>query len=220
MFKLSCVAVTLLALVTFPVIGCGNGQDRSAATARTSALVAVDVTAVKRNLDQVVAGLKEVRDASDSADIKQLFSKLQKPAGQLRESLAAVRASSERAIVAGTAQKDEWRKQADAFSDADLRNASSTRQNDLRGAVDALAVSSTTLKSNGDSYVAQLDQLLAALDLDLSQQGLHAVKPSVTRLIGDEANLRDSLNNVAIKSNAVNGVLTGPNYRNESGKGQ
>ena len=211
MSKFSCVAITLLALATFPMIGCGNGQDRSAATARTSALVSVDVTAAKRNLDQVVAGLKEVRDASDSADIKQLYSKLQKPTGQLRESLAAVRATSERAIAAGTAQKDEWHKQADAFTDADLRNASSTRQNDLRGAVDALAASSTTLKTVGDAYVAQLDQLLAALDLDLSQQGLHAVKPSVKRVIDDEASLRDSLNDVAIKSNAVNGVLGGPN---------
>ena len=211
MSKFSCVAITLLALATIPVIGCGNGQDRSAATARTSALVAVDITAAKRNLDQVVAGLKEVRDASDSADIKQLYSKLQKPTGQLRESLAAVRATSERAIAAGTAQKDEWHKQADAFTDADLRNASSTRQNDLRGAVDALAASSTTLKTVGDAYVAQLDQLLAALDLDLSQQGLHAVKPSVKRVIDDEASLRDSLNDVAIKSNAVNGVLGGPN---------
>lgn len=210
MSKFSCVAITLLALATFPMIGCGNGQDRSAATARTSALVSVDVTAAKRNLDQVVAGLKEVRDASDSADIKQLYSKLQKPTGQLRKSLAAVRASSEGAIAAGTAQKDEWHKQADAFSDTDLRNASSKRQNDLRGAVDALAASSTTLKSVGDAYVAQLDQLLAALDLDLSQQGLHAVKPSVKRLIDDEANLRDSLNNVAITSYAVNGVLGEP----------
>jgi Protein of unknown function (DUF2959) len=207
MSKLSLVVATLLALATFPMIGCGNGQDRSEKTARTSALVSVDVTTAKQNLDQVVAGLKNVRDASDSADLKKLYGDLQGPTSTLKDSLATVQATSERAIAAGKAQNDEWHKQADTFTDPDLRNSSSKRQNDLRGTVDALVVSNTTLKSVSDPYLAQLEQSLKALDLDLTQQGLQAIKPSVNRLIDEEAKLRDALNDVATKGKAVNGVI-------------
>lgn len=207
MSKLSLVVATMLALATFPMIGCGNGQDRSEKTARTSALVSVDVTTAKQNLDQVVAGLKNVRDASDSADLKKLYGDLQKPTGEFRDSVTAVHATSERAIAAGKAQNDEWRKQADTFTDTDLRNASSKRQNDLRGAVDALGASNATLKATSDTYLVQLDQSLKALDLDLTQQGLQAIKPSVNRLIDDEAKLRDALNDVSAKGKAVNGVI-------------
>lgn len=207
MSKFTLVVATLLALATFPLSGCGNGQDRSEKTARTSALVAVDVTTAKQNLDQVAAGLRNVRDASDSADLKKLYTDLQAPTGEFRDSLAAVHATSERAIAAGKTQNDEWHKQADTFTDADLRNASGKRQNDLRGAVDALAVSNATLKTTSDAYLTQLDQSLKALDLDLTQQGLQAVKPSVNRLIDDEAKLRNDLNDVAAKGKAVNGVI-------------
>lgn len=207
MSKLSLVVATMLALATFPMIGCGNGQDRSEKTARTSALVSVDVTTAKQNLDQVVAGLKNVRDASDSADLKKLYGDLQNPAGEFRDSVAAVNATSENAIAAGKAQNDEWREQANTFTDTELRNASSKRQNDLRGAVDALGASNATLKATSDAYLVQLEQSLKALDLDLSQQGLQAIKPSVSRLIDDEAKLRDALNDVAAKGKAVNGVI-------------
>jgi hypothetical protein len=121
--------------------------------------------------------------------------------------LSEVQSTSERAVSAGTTQNDEWRMQANAFTDPQLRNASGKRQNDLRTAVDALAASNATLKTTGDAYMAQLGQSLKALDLDLTPQGLQVIKPSINRLIDDEAKLRDALTAVAEKGKAINGVI-------------
>lgn len=189
------------------VSGCGNGQDRSAKTTRSSAVISTDVTTAKQDLDQVVSGLKNLRDASDSADLKKLYEQVDDPADELQESLADVAASSEAAVVAGKAQNDQWRQEADTFSDAGLRAASNKRQADLRLAVDELASSTSTLKSVSDPYIAQVQQTLKAVDLDLSQQGVGAIKPTVAKLVEDEAKLRGALNDVDAKGKALNTVL-------------
>ena len=116
-------------------------------------------------------------------------------------------ASSETAVAAGKTQNDEWHKQADAFTEADLRNASQKRQSDLRGSVDELATASAALKSEREAYVSQLNQVVSALDLDLTQQGVHAIKPTLVKLIDGEPKLRQSLSEVAAKGKAVNTVI-------------
>ena len=208
MSRLTTITLALaIAAVGSLSTGCGNGQDRSAKTASTSAVITDEVTRAKQQLDQVVAGLRNVRDASDTADLKKLYNELQGPAGELRGSLASVQGTAERAATAARKQNDDWRREADAFTDPDLRNASSKRQNDLRNAADALTASNAALKTTGDAFTGQLDQAVKALDLDLSQQGLQAIKPSVGRLIDDEAKLRAALTDVASKGKAVNGVI-------------
>ena len=201
------ITCAALAVGGLSLTGCGNGQDRSAKTSESSALIAVDVTEAKKILDQVVAGLKNLRDASDSADLKKLYNEVKPPADDLQDSLAEVVASSEDAVAAGKAQNDQWHKEADTFTDAGLRSASNKRQADLRLAVDELASSTSTLKSVSDPYIAQLQQTLKAVDLDLSQQGVGAIKPIVAKLVDDEAKLRDALNDVNAKGKALNTVL-------------
>lgn len=207
MSKMSFLLIPMLALAGYSLAGCGNGQDRSAKTASTSAQIPVDVTASKQDLDQVISGLKNLRDASDSADLKKIYAALADPAARLNDSLAAVVSSGNAAVVAGKAQNDEWHKQADTFTDPELRNASTKRQNDLRTAVDKLAVGTATLKSESDAYIAQVNQTLKALDLDLSQQGVKAIKPTVGRLVDDESKLRLALNEVSTSSKGVISVV-------------
>jgi hypothetical protein len=187
--------------------GCDSGQERKADTAKSSALVAVDVTKAKQDLDGTLAELKNLRDASDSADLKKLQAGLARRTAQLDGSLGDVVASSEAAVVAGKAQNDAWHQQADAFSDADLRNASQKRQGDLRGAVDGLAGASAALKTRHEAYVSQLKQTASALDLDLTQQGVQAIKPILAKLIDGEPAMRQSLTDVAEKGRAVNQVI-------------
>lgn len=201
------IALGMLAVGGLTVVGCGNGQDRSAKTASSSAMISVDVTTAKQNLDRVVMGLKNLRDASDSADLKKLYDAVEDPTDELQDSLADVAASSEKAIAAGKAQNEQWYKDAATFTDAGLRTASSKRQGDLRIAVDELAASTTSLRNVSDPYIAHVQQTLKAVDLDLSQQGVAVIKPTVVKLVDDEAKLRDALTDVSSKGKALNTVI-------------
>jgi hypothetical protein len=201
------LAVSAFTVGGLTITGCGNGQDRSAKTSESAAMISVDVTEAKKILDQVVTGLKNLRDASDSADLKKLYNEVEAPRDDLQDALADVAASSEAAVAAGKAQNDQWHKDADTFSDAGLRSASNKRQADLRLAVDELATSTSTLKGVSDPYVAQVQQTLKAVDLDLSQQGVAVIKPIVGKLVDDEAKLRSALNDVDAKGKALNTVL-------------
>ena len=201
------LAVSAFAVGGLTITGCGNGQDRSAKTSESAAMISVDVIEAKKILDQVIAGLKNLRDASDSADLKKFYNEVEAPTDDLQDALGDVVASSEAAVAAGKAQNDQWHKDADTFSDADLRSASNKRQADLRLAVDELATSTSTLKGVSEPYVAQVQQTLKAVDLDLSQQGVGAIKPIVAKLVDDEAKLRSALNDVNAKGKALNTVL-------------
>lgn len=201
------LAVSAFTVGGLAITGCGNGQDRSAKTSESAAMIPVDVTEAKKRLDQVVTGLKNLRDASDSADLRKLYGEVKTPTDDLQDALAEVIASSDDAVAAGKEQNEQWREQTHAFTDAGLRAASSKRQGDLRIAVDELATSTSTLKRVGDPYIAQVQQTLAAVDLDLSQQGVQAIKPTVAKLVDDEAKVRDALNDVSAKGRALNTVL-------------
>lgn len=190
------------------LIGCGSGgQERRTDTAKTSAAVSVDVTKAKQDLDGVLSELKNLRDASDTADLKKMQGDLRKKSSQLTDSVTSVVNSSDSAVTAGKAQNEAWRKQADAFTEADLRNASQKRQGDLRSAVDELAVANTALKTERDTYVSQLNQLVSALDLDLTQLGVQAIKPTLNKLVDNEPKMRQTLTDVAVKSRSVNTVI-------------
>ncbi len=196
-----------LVIATGFFIGCGGGQERRAETAKTSAAVSVDVTKAKQNLDGTLSELKNLRDASDTADLKKMQSALKTKSSLLSDSLSDTVATSQTAVAAGKTQNDEWRKQADAFTDADLRNSSQQRQSDLRGSIDELAAASATLKSESDTYLSQLNQIVSALDLDLTQQGVRAINPTLVKLIDNEPKLRQCLSDVAAKGKAVNTVI-------------
>lgn len=189
------------------IVGCGSGQGRKAETASSTAAVSVDVTKAKQDLDGVLSELKNLRDASDTADLKKMQSDLSKKSSQFSDSVTNVVSTSDSAVAAGKAQNEAWHKQADAFTEADLRNASQKRQGDLRNAVDELAVSSTALKTERDTYVSQLNQVVSALDLDLTQQGVQAIKPTLSKLIDNEPKMRQVLTEVAVKSKSVNTVI-------------
>lgn len=207
MSKVSLLLIPVLAFAGYSLAGCGNGQDRSAKTASSSAQVPVDVTKAKQDLDQVMSGLRNMRDASDSADLKKLYAALADPTVQLNDSLAVVISNSNAAVAAGKVQNDEWHKQADTFTDPELRNVSTKRQSDLRTAVDKLALSTTALKTESDAYIAQVNQTLKALDLDLSQQGIRVIKPTVGKLVEDESQLRLALSEISAASKAVTAIV-------------
>lgn len=201
------ITCAAFAVGSLSLVGCGNGQDRSAKTSESAAMISVDVTEAKQGLDQVVAGLKNLRDASDSADLKKLYDAVEEPTEDLQEALTDVAASSDAAVAAGKAQNDQWHQEANTFTDAGLRAASNKRQADVRLAVDELAISTSTMKSISDPYIAQVQQTLKAVDLDLNQQGVAAIKPIVAKLVDDEAKLRSALNDVDAKGKALNAVL-------------
>lgn len=205
--SLSLSLCAALALGGIALVGCGNGQDRRAETVTTSAAVSTNVMTAKQNLDGVMAELKNVRDASDSADLKKMHSALKDRSAQLSKSVDAVVSSSDEAIVAGKSQEETWRKQADAFTDADLRNSSQKRESALRSAVEELSTATGTLKTERDSYVSLLNQTVSALDLDLSQQGVKGIKPTLGRLVDNESKFRDALTAVSDKGKAVSGAL-------------
>jgi molecular chaperone GrpE (heat shock protein) len=204
---LSFIPLASLVIATGFLIGCGGGQERRAETAKTSAAVSVDVTKAKQDLDGTLSELKNLRDASDTADLKKMQSDLKTKSSLLRNSLSDAVITSETAVIAGKTQNDEWHKQADAFTDADLRNSSQKRQSDLRGSIDELATASATLKNESDTYLSQLNQVISALDLDLTQQGVHAINPTLVKLIENEPKLRQCLSDVAAKGKAVNTVI-------------
>jgi hypothetical protein len=192
--------------------GCGNGQDRTAATRKASASVPADVAKARSELDQVQGALRDLRDAKGDADLKQLYGSLKSHSKGLDGSLADVSSSGDASVAAGKDQIEQWHRQNDTFADADLRNASAKREGDLRQAVDALAVSNAALKGSGDSYRSQLSQTIAALDLDLTPAGVSTVSPVIGKLVDDDAKLRASLVDIADKSERVTAVV-GPVVR-------
>jgi len=203
------LTLPLIALVIAAgaLAGCGSGQQRSSKTIKATSMVPVDVTKAKQELDEVVRALKNVKDASDSADLKKIHSDLKSHAGKLTESLADVESSSDSAVAAGQSQMKQWQEQTSTFTDADLRNSSNKRVGELRKSVDALSTSSANFKPVSESYKSQLSQTIKALELDLSQQGIRSVKPVISRLVDDESNLRDALSDITTKSKAVNEVI-------------
>lgn len=182
--------------------GCGNGQDRRAATASTTAEVSADVSKSKGDLDAVLASLNALKGADADADLNKLHDSLKKSAQRLDHSLAEVVASSDDAVKAGKAQEEAWNKESHSFTDAQLREASNQRQGDLRKAVDALAKSSQALGAERLTYTSQLNQTVSALDLDLTRVGLTGIKPTIEGLIKHEGGLRDALSDVAEKIRA------------------
>lgn len=207
MLKSLSLPATILVCSLAVIAGCGTGQDRSAATAKATATVPADANKATSSLDQVTASLKRLRDANGETDLKKLHADLQSQATKLEGTLADVGASSDSAIAAGKDQITKWHTEADTFTDADLRKASSKREGDLRQSVDELSASRATLTTVGTSYRTKLAETLRALDLDLSLQGVKSVNSLVSRLISDEPDLRSALSDVAEKSQAVNKVV-------------
>ena len=207
MLKSLSFPATILVCSLAVIAGCGTGQDRSAATTKATATVPADANKATSSLDQVVMSLKSIRDANDQNNLKKLFANLQTHANGLESTLADVEASSASAVAAGKDQIEKWHKDADTFTDADLRKASSRREGELRKSVDELSSSRSTLATVGTAYRAKLAETLRALDLDLSQQGVKSVNSIVSRLINDEPDLRSALTEVAEKSQAVNKVV-------------
>jgi hypothetical protein len=184
--------------------GCGSGQDRNAATTKASAAVPIDVTKSKVELDLVVADARNLRDASDTTDLKKLYGDLKANRDLWANALTGVLSSSDSAVAAGKDQITRWHAQADAFTDPGLRNASSKREGDLRIAVDALSTSRMSLVTASDAFNAQLNQVILALDLDLSQTGAQTIKPALGKLVDEEANERSALSDISAKSTALN----------------
>jgi hypothetical protein len=207
MSKTVTLSVALLVLAGSVFTACGNnGQTRNTATVKAAAVVPVDVSKSKQELDLVLGSLKGMRDAGEADDLKKLYGELKKSMVRLNDSLEDVASSADSAVSVGKAQFSAWHEKANAFTDADLRNASNKREGDLRVAVDELAASSAGFKTASASYQAQEAQVLSALDLDLSHPGVQTIKSMITRLLVDEPALRSSLAEVAEKSKAVSAV--------------
>jgi len=192
----------------YALIGCGSGQQRRTETVNSSAAISVDALKAKQDLDVVVSGLKGLRDASDSADLNKMHDELKDNHEQLGDSLDTVIESSQEAVIAGTAQQDAWHKQSEGFSEADLRNASFQREGNLRTTVDELNAATKVLTAEWTSYRSLMQQTLGALDLDMTQQGLKTIKPTVEKLIERESNLRQTLTEVADKGNSMNRAIS------------
>jgi hypothetical protein len=193
--------------LSISLTGCGDGQDRNNATIKATATVPVDVGKAKQELDHVVGALRNMRDASDSADLKKLDAEVKHHTSSLDGALSDVDASSRSAVTAGKNQVQAWHKQADGFTDADLRNASSRREGDLRTAVDALSTSRDGFVTVSQDFSSKVKQAVTALDLDLTQPGVLSIKPTLSRIVDDEASVRSSLNDIADKSRTVNAML-------------
>ena len=92
------IATVIWGLVGFSaglLIGCGSGgQERRTDTVKTSAAVSVDVTKAKQDLDGVLSELKNLRDASDTADLKKMQGDLRKKSSQFTDSVTSVVNSS------------------------------------------------------------------------------------------------------------------------------
>jgi hypothetical protein len=202
------LSLTLAAVALVALSGCGSGQDRSTATTKATATVPGDATTATRELDRVLASLKGMRDAQDGADLKKLHSGLASHAAKLDACLIDVMESSEEAVIAGKKQIAAWHTQADAFTDADLRKASTRREDELRKSVDDLSTSRTALQTVGDAFRSQLAQTVNALDLDLSKRGVESVASIMAKIENDEPNLRKALADVGEKSTAVRRVIS------------
>lgn len=189
------------------LIGCGNGQDRRAETVTSSAAVATNVMTAKVDLDGVVGELKNLRDASDSADLKKMHAGLKERSAQLNKGVDHVIASSDDTVATGRAQQMTWHQQADTFTDANLRTSSQKREGNLRTAVDELGAANAALKGERDSFVSLLNQTVTALDLDLSQQGVQGIHPTLAKLVDNEPKFRDALTAVSDKVKAVSSAL-------------
>jgi hypothetical protein len=194
-----------MAIVGMTLTGCGSGtgQERNAATSKAASAVPADVTKAKEDLDLVVTALRNLRDASDTADLKMLFADLKTDRGLWLDAISTVLSSSANAVATGKEQITRWHTQADAFTDPSLREASSKREGDLRTAVDALATSRMSLVAESDTFNAQLNQVAQALDLDLSQTGAKSLKPSLSKAVDEEGGERSALTDVSAKSVAV-----------------
>lgn len=197
------MSLTAIAIASCVLGGCGTAQERNTATINATASIPIDATRAKQDLDQVLHALEALRKAGDTADLKGLQGDLKSRTAVLHESLADLDTSSMGAITTGKDQITQWRKQADGFTDAELRNASNKREAGLRQAVDDLAASRTTFMTTKTAFGSQLDQVVKALDLDLTNKGIQSIKGVVSTLVDDESTLRGTIDDVSTKSRAV-----------------
>jgi hypothetical protein len=201
-FTMSAALVAALGLSA-----CGSGQDRTANTIQANDSVAAEVKQSKQDLDQVVGTLRNLRDAGDNTDLKKIYAELKDRASAFDAALAAVQDGATASVAAGKSQLDAWHTQSDSYSDPALRDSSAKRQADLRLASDALATSSAKLNQATGAYKASLNQTINALDQDLSQPGIAAIKPTLTRIIDGGPDMQTILADVSDKSRAMNAVI-------------
>lgn len=206
MIKSISLSLATIAIASCVLTGCGTGQDRNTATIKATATIPIDATKAKQDLDKVVSALENIKKASDTANLKELHGDLKSQAARLHGSMADLDASSTSAITTGKDQIAQWHKQADGFTDAELRNSSGKREANLRQTVDELATSRQSFMTTQTAFGSQLDQVVKALDLDLTQKGIQSIKGVISKLVEDESTLRSSINDVSSKSQAVHAM--------------
>ncbi len=199
------LSATLFA--TLALAGCGSGQDRTAATVQANNSVVTEVKTSQQDLDQVVGNLRNLRDADGNTDLKRSYADLKQHASDFNDALTEVQSGVAASLDASKTQITAWHTQSDAYTDPALRDSSAKRQADLRLASDNLTASMTNLNAATGAYKGSLAQIINALDQDLSQPGIQAIKPSVSKIIDGAPNMQDILADVAGKSQAVNAVL-------------
>ncbi len=207
MLKSTSITLTALACALCALSGCGTGEDRRATTSKATASVPAETSKAIHDLDAVDAGIKDVRDADDKADLKKLHGDLTTRATALKGSLAEVSTGADSAVAAGKEQISKWHQESDTYTDASLRDASNKRESSLRKAVEELSTSNASLKAAVGPYQAKLGEALSALDLDMSTSGVKSVKPIMGKLSDQSSDVRDALHAVSDKSKALHAVL-------------
>jgi len=192
---------------TLALAGCGSGQDRTANTIQANNSVTTEVKTSKQNLDQVVGNLRNLRDSTNNTDLKKSYADLKEHASDFNDTLTEVQSSVAASLDASKSQITAWHAQSDAYTDPALRDSSAKRQADLRLASDALTTSITNLNAATGAYKASLAQTINALDQDLSQPGIQAIKPTLAKIIDGGPNMQMILADVSDKSQAMNAVI-------------
>lgn len=206
--KPSVLFLSLIILATTAFLGgcASTGMKRSEKTSQSiqnvdteikKFLVQIDATSL--SLDTLVsAGKTDPKKSFDN--FSDNVNKLEKEGNRVTKRLDAMKAHSKEYF-------EEWDKQDDKFTNAEIRQLSEERQSKLAAIYAEVPAANAGVKGSYNAYLGDLKEIQKYLSNDLTPQGIEGVKPVAQKSLQNLDQLKISLRPVITALDQINAEL-------------
>jgi ABC-type Na+ efflux pump permease subunit len=201
------VLSTFLLATTAFLGGCAStGMKRSEKTSQSIQNVDTEIKKFIVQIDATAASLDTLVYAGKTDPKKSLESfsdsvvKFEKEGNRVTKRLDEMKANSKEYF-------EEWDKQDDKFTNADIRQLSSERQSKLAAIYAEVPAANAGIKGSYNAYLASLKEIQKYLSNDLTPQGIEGVKPVAQQSLQNLDQLKTSLKPVITALDQINAEL-------------